>query len=260
MGIDNQIYDRFGETWWDEANPLNMLNGSFTPGRFGYFRAVLDRLEINPIGLRALDIGCGGGFMAEEFARLGCEVVGIDPSAISIATARQHAASSGLVIGYAIATGERLPLAGESFDLAYCCDVLEHVSDLDRVIEETARVLKPGALYLFDTINRTAASKVLVIKAAQDWRLTRIIDTELHSWEMFIKPTELEETLRRHALRLGEITGLGPRTNKASLLWNFIQARRGRITFGHLSTLMDVGQVTDTAVSYMGYATKHITT
>ena len=256
MGIDNQIYNRIGESWWDEANPLNMLHGSFTPGRFNYFRAVLERIGPEPAGLRALDIGCGGGFMAEEFARLGCDVVGIDPSPVSIGTARRHADAGGLGIGYAIATGEQLPLAGESFDLAYCCDVLEHVADLDRVIEETARVLKPGGLYLFDTINRTTASKMLAIKVMQDWRLTRVIDTQLHSWDMFIKPTELEEALRRHGMRLGEITGLGPRSNKASLLWNFVQARRGRITFGRLSRLMDVGEVKDTAVSYMGYATK----
>jgi 2-polyprenyl-6-hydroxyphenyl methylase / 3-demethylubiquinone-9 3-methyltransferase len=256
MGIDNQIYDRLGDSWWDETNPLNMLHGSFTPGRFAYFRAVLDRTGLDPTGLRALDVGCGGGFMAEEFARLGCRVVGIDPSPVSIKTARQHAEASALEIEYGVATGERLPLGSESFDLAYCCDVLEHVSDLELVIKETARVLKPGGLYLFDTINRTTASKVLAIKVMQDWRLTRVVDTELHSWEMFIKPTELEETLRRHALRLGEITGLGPRSNKAALLWNFFRLRRGRITFGHLSRLMDVGQVKDTAISYMGYAVK----
>jgi 2-polyprenyl-6-hydroxyphenyl methylase/3-demethylubiquinone-9 3-methyltransferase len=256
MEIDNQIYDRIGDSWWDETSPLNVLNGSFTPGRFAYFRAVLDRIGLDPAGLRALDIGCGGGFMAEEFARLGCRVVGVDPSPVSIRTARQHAESSALKIGYAVATGEQLPLDRESFDLAYCCDVLEHVSNLDLVIKETARVLKPGGLYLFDTINRTTASKVLAVKVLQDWRLTRVVDTQLHSWEMFIKPTELEEILRRHALRLGEITGLGPRSNKAALLWNFVQARRGRITFGRLSKLMDVGQVKDTAVSYMGYATK----
>lgn len=255
MGIDNQIYDRIGESWWDETSPLNMLHGSFTPGRFAYFRAVLDRIGLESAELRALDIGCGGGFMAEEFARIGCRVVGIDPSPVSIRTARRHA-SSDLKIEYVVAAGEQLPLSDQSFDVAYCCDVLEHVSDLDLVIQETARILKPGGLYLFDTINRTTASKMLVIKVMQDWRLTRVVDTELHSWEMFIKPTELEETLRRHALRLGEITGLGPRSNKAALLWNFLQNRRGRITFGQLSRLIDVGQINGTAVSYLGYATK----
>jgi len=256
VGIDNQIYDRIGDGWWDEANPLNMLHGSFTPGRFAYFRAVLGRRGLDPAGLRAVDIGCGGGFMAEEFARLGCRVAGLDRSEVSVRTARAHADSSGLAIGYAVAAGERLPLAAASVDLAYCCDVLEHVSDLDHVIGETARVLKPGGLYLFDTINRTRASKLLAIKVAQEWRLTRLVDTELHSWAMFIKPTELEGTLRRHRLRLGEITGLGPRANKLRILRGFLRARRGEITFGRLSHLMDVGQVKSTAISYMGFAVK----
>ncbi|TCC61793.1 3-demethylubiquinone-9 3-O-methyltransferase [Kribbella pittospori] len=257
MGIDNRIYDRIGGGWWDEANPLNMLNGSFTPGRFAYFRSVLGRRGLDPAGLRAVDIGCGGGFMAEEFARLGCRVAGVDPSEVSVRTAHAHACSSGLTVGYAVASGERLPLDTESVELAYCCDVLEHVSDLDRVIGETSRVLKPGGIYFFDTINRTVASKVVVIKVAQDWRLTKVIDTELHAWNMFIKPTELEEALRRHGLRLGEITGLGPRANKLAVLRSYLQARHGRITFGRLSELMDVGEVKTTGVSYMGYAIKN---
>ena len=71
MGIDNQIYDRLGGGWWDEANPLNTLNGSFTPGRFGTSAAYSDRTGRDPAGLRAVDIGCGGGFLAEEFAQPG---------------------------------------------------------------------------------------------------------------------------------------------------------------------------------------------
>jgi 2-polyprenyl-6-hydroxyphenyl methylase/3-demethylubiquinone-9 3-methyltransferase len=256
MGIDNQIYNRLGEGWWDETNPLNTLNGSFTPGRIAYFRDVLRRTERDPAGLRAVDIGCGGGFLAEEFAQLGCQVIGLDPSEVSIRTARRHAESSGLRIGYAVAAGEQLPLADGSVDLAYCCDVLEHVSDLDRVIEETARLLKPGGIYLFDTINRTQVARLLFIKLLQDWRLTRVVDTQPHTWVMFITPAELGESLHRNGLRLGELTGLGPRANKAMLLWNFTRARRSRMSFGELSRRMDVGQVKSTAVSYMGYAVK----
>jgi SAM-dependent methyltransferase len=78
LPIDNDVYDRMGEGWWEEDNPLNILHGSITPGRFVYFREVLtNRLGLDPGGLGALDIGCGGGFLAEEFARLGCEVVGV---------------------------------------------------------------------------------------------------------------------------------------------------------------------------------------
>jgi 2-polyprenyl-6-hydroxyphenyl methylase / 3-demethylubiquinone-9 3-methyltransferase len=76
--IDNDLYDRLGRSWWDEGNPLNILHGSVTPGRFAYFREVLTRqLNGQVSGLQALDIGCGGGFLAEEFARLGCDVVGL---------------------------------------------------------------------------------------------------------------------------------------------------------------------------------------
>lgn len=257
MGIDNQIYDRLGDGWWDESNPLNTLNGSFTPARVTYFRGVLDRIGCDPAGLRAVDVGCGGGFLAEEFARLGCRVVGIDRSEVSLGTARRHALASDLDVRYAAAVGERIPLADSSAELAYCCDVLEHVADLDQVIAETARVLKPGGIYLFDTINRTLASKLFFIKLPQEWRLTKVIDTDAHSWAMFIKPTELEELLRRHGLRLGEIAGLGPRANVVSMLWNLTQVRRGRITFGEASRRMNVGQIRRTSASYMGYAVKN---
>lgn len=254
--IDNEIYDRLGDTWWGEDNPLNVLQGSFTPGRLGYFRGVLERTGRGPAGLRALDVGCGGGFLAEEFAKLGCQVVGVDPSRVSIATAQRHATSSGLKIEYVVASGECLPLESAFFDLAYCCDVLEHVADVDLVIRESARVLKPGGLYLFDTINRTAVSQLFAISLLQKWRLTRVIDTDLHNWDMFITPSELGAHLRRHRLSLGEVVGLGPRASMASLLRYYVQQRRGRITFGELSRRMNVGQVDRTDISYMGYATK----
>lgn len=257
MPIDNEVYNREGEGWWEEDNPLNVLHGSITPGRFAYFREVLtNRLGLDPRNLHALDIGCGGGFLAEEFARLGYQVVGVDPSAVSIKTARRHAAAVGLDVDYRVGFGERLPVADEEFDLAYSCDVLEHVSDLDAVISETARALKPEGIFLFDTINRTLASKLVVIKVMQEWRLTRFIDATVHEWAMFIKPEELVVTLGRHGLRIGEIVGLGPRSRKPLVLMNFIRANRGRISYGELSRRLDVGQVKSTNLSYMGFATK----
>jgi 2-polyprenyl-6-hydroxyphenyl methylase/3-demethylubiquinone-9 3-methyltransferase len=258
MPIDNDLYDRMGEGWWEEDNPLNLLHGSITPSRFVYFREVLiNRLGLDPEGLRALDIGCGGGFLAEEFARLGCRVVGVDPSAVSIETARRHAAATGLDLDYRVGSGEQLPVADCEFGLAYCCDVLEHVSDLDAVISETARAMKPGGIFLFDTINRTPTSKLVAIKAMQEWRPTRLIDATVHEWAMFIKPQELVVTLGRNGLRIGEIVGLGPRSRKSLVLLNFIRAKTGRISYGELSRRLDVGQVKSTSsLSYMGFATK----
>lgn len=257
MPIDNDVYDREGEGWWDEDNPLNILHGSLTPGRFSYFRLVLeDRLGLDPLDLHALDIGCGGGFLSEEFARLGCRVVGVDPSVVSIETARRHATTTGLDVEYRVGFGERLPVADSEFDLAYCCDVLEHVSDLEAVIHETARALRPGGIFLFDTINRTLVSKLLVIKVSQQWRWTRLIDTAVHDWDMFIKPDDLTDVLRRAGLQVGEVVGLGPRSSKPRVLLNFVRANRGRISYGELSRRLDAGQVTSLGVSYMGYATK----
>ena len=270
MPIDNDVYDRLGGSWWDENSPLNLLHGT-TPGRFTYFRDVLTRQSNAEVsGLRALDIGCGGGFLAEEFAALGCRVTGIDPSPVSIGAARAHAAARGLAIDYRVGPGEQLPAPHEAFDLAYCCDVLEHVSDLDRVISETARVLKPGGLYLFDTINRTVMSKLIAIKVLQGWPVTRVTDVAIHDWGMFIKPAELDAILNRHGLKTGELagilerhglvpgemTGLGSHAKPLATLLGYISARRGRITYGELSRRLNVGQVSSTAVSYMGFAAK----
>jgi 2-polyprenyl-6-hydroxyphenyl methylase / 3-demethylubiquinone-9 3-methyltransferase len=256
MPIDNDVYDRLGGSWWDENSPLCLLHG-ITPGRFAYFRDVLTRQRATAAGgLRTLDIGCGGGFLAEEFAALGCRVTGVDPSPVSIRAARAHATARGLRIDYRVGSGEHLPAPDSAFDLAYCCDVLEHVSDVDRVISETARVLKPGGLYLFDTINRTVRSRLLAIKVMQQWPLTRVIDADIHDWDMFIKPAELAGALDRHGLKAGEMAGLGPRASLPAVVAGFIAARRGRITYAEFVRRLDMGRVTSTAVSYMGFATK----
>src|SRR4051812_39703157 len=142
--------------WWHEAGLLHAL-AALNPARFGYMRRmVVEELRLAPVGPRVLDVGrgggvlgeggapgwvrCGGGLLAEEFARLGCSVMGVDPSEESLAAARMHAAGQGLAIGYQCALGEALPFRDASFDVVYCCDVLEHVNEVRRVIAETARV------------------------------------------------------------------------------------------------------------------------
>lgn len=255
--VDNGIYERLGGSWWDEACLLNLLHGSVTPGRFAYFLGVLGRRSGADVsGSRVLDIGSGGGFLAERFAALGCQVTGIDPSPASVDAARAHAAGRGLRIDYRVGVGEELPFADASFDVACCCDVLEHVSDVDRVIGETARVLRPGGLYLFDTVNRTMRSKLLAVKAVQEWRLTRLTNVALHDWNMFITPAELAAVLGRHGLTVGETTGLGARARPFTVLRALAGARRGRITYGELSRRLDVGRVSGTAIAYMGFASK----
>ncbi len=107
---DNGVYERLGGSWWDETSPLNALHGSITPGRFAYFRDVLARqFGAGASRVRVLDIGCGGGFLAEEFAALGCRVTGIDPSPASIGAARAHAAERDLRIDYRVGAARTCP-------------------------------------------------------------------------------------------------------------------------------------------------------
>ena len=254
--LDNAVYDRMADSWWDEAGFLHSL-AALNPARFGYMRRVLvEELRVSPLGLRVLDIGCGGGLLAEEFARLGCAVTGVDPSAESLAAARKHATSQGLPIRYQCARGEALPFPDASFDAAYCCDVLEHVDDLSRVIAETARVLRPRGAYFFDTINRTFLSWLIMIKLLQEWRWTALMPPRLHDWHRFIRPPELRRELERQGLVPGGTTGLRPRASLLSQLHALRRRKRGFIGYAAAFREMDIAESRDLSVSYIGFARK----
>ncbi|HLW00914.1 MAG TPA: bifunctional 2-polyprenyl-6-hydroxyphenol methylase/3-demethylubiquinol 3-O-methyltransferase UbiG [Ktedonobacterales bacterium] len=257
MPVDNELYNQSGDIWWGETGALSLLRTALNPARFAYFRQTLtERLKLDPRDLCALDVGCGGGLLAEEFARLGCQVTGIDPSAPSIATARAHASQAGLAIAYQVGVGEQLPFADASFDLVYCCDVLEHVSDVERVIAETARVLKPGGVYCFDTINRTLFSKLVTIKLFQEWQATAFLPPRLHAWEQYVTPAELKRLLVRHSLAPQEIIGLTPEANPLRLLWLLRRYKRGALSFQQLSAAARFKAGGHTLASYLGYALK----
>jgi 2-polyprenyl-6-hydroxyphenyl methylase / 3-demethylubiquinone-9 3-methyltransferase len=257
MTVDNELYNRLSSTWWDENEPLNLLRTSINPGRFGYFRDVLtQQLGIEPRGKKVLDIGCGGGILAEEFALIGCQIIGIDPSASSLATARAHAQQAGLDIDYRVGSGEDLPFADESFEIVYCSDVLEHVNDLEKVISEIRRVLKPGGVFLYDTINRTFPSNLVMIKLLQEWKSTSFMPPNLHDWNAFIKPRELLALLDCHGLVNRDITGLKPAANPITMTILMRKRKKGDISLYEMGSRMTFQQSKDTSVLYMGYAIK----
>jgi 2-polyprenyl-6-hydroxyphenyl methylase/3-demethylubiquinone-9 3-methyltransferase len=254
MPVDNAIYDT--EPWRDEGRLLYTLY-ALTPPRFAYLRDTLMRtLGRGLAGMRALDVGCGGGFLAEEFAKMGCRVTGIDPSGPTIRQAAEHARDVGLPITYRVAPGEAIPFDDGEFDIVYCCDVLEHVDDLDRVIAESARVLRPGGVYLFDTINRTLASKLVVIKLFQEWESTRFMTTNFHDARMFIKPHELRKILARHGLAPREMVGLNPEGNPLRALRGLRRLKRGTITFAQIGQYMPLRVGKRMPIVYAGYAIK----
>lgn len=259
MPIDNTIYDRNAEQWWQDDALPNVLRSGYNPVRMGYMRRVIEAHGIDPRHKTVLDVGSGGGLLAEEFARLGSRVTGIDPSARSIEVARRHAGDSGLDIDYRHGGGEHLPFADRTFDIVYCCDVLEHVDDLDRVVAETARVLRPGGLYLFDTINRTFRSWLVAIKLFQDCESTSFMEPDVHDWQMFIKPRELKRTLERHGLQHRQFVGLASSLTPIAAIGHLRRRRRGDLSFGEFARGLGMRESRDKSVSYAGYAVKPVT-
>ena len=254
--IDNDLYDRLADTWWRENGFLNLLQTTLNPWRLPYFKRTLGRLEIGPHGARALDVGCGGGLLAEEVAAMGFAVTGIDPSSRSVEIARAHAARSGLRIDYGLGYGHDLPFENESFDVVLCCDVLEHVTEWDAVIREMARVLRRGGVLLYDTINRTFASRIRSIIIAQEWKWTCYAPPNTHVWKMFIKPGKIAASFERHGLRPQDIVGTAPKGNPFQALRLIRQYSTGKITAADFGGCLDMTEGPVLSGSYMGYALK----
>lgn len=253
--INNEIYNHVHTTWWEEDGFMALLRTSVNPPRFDYFQDVLiNRLALKPGELRVLDVGCGGGLLSEPFAALGCRVTGVDRSIPTLGAARLHAEKSRLDIQYQEASAESLPFDAEAFDVVICCDVLEHVDDLDKVIGEISRVLKPGGVFFFDTINRTFRSKLVAIKLAQDWRLTRLIPQDVHVWDKFIRPSELVFMMQKQSLSKCELVGLSPAINPIAALNGLVRNKLGKISFAELGTKLKLKRSNDLSISYMGYA------
>lgn len=255
--IDNAFYDAPTDIWWNEEGFLNLLRTSFNPCRFGYFlRTHRHVLGLNPEGTTALDVGCGGGLLAEEFATAGFAVTGIDPSPNSIATAQRHAERNRLGIAYTVGSAEDLPYPDAHFDVVYCCDVLEHVRDLPKAMAEIGRVLKPGGVFYFDTINRTFLSKLIVIKLWQEWRSTALVQPGLHVHEMFITPKELTALCTANGMQMRQLRGMSPNVNPIKLIGLLRQRAKGALTYAEFGNRVRMVESKDLQVGYMGYAVK----
>ncbi|MGA2533861.1 MAG: bifunctional 2-polyprenyl-6-hydroxyphenol methylase/3-demethylubiquinol 3-O-methyltransferase UbiG [Candidatus Aminicenantales bacterium] len=255
--IDNDIYSTRSGSWWDPESDFYQMKVAFNPVRVGYARRILfDELKIDPRGKLALEVGSGGGYLSEEIAGMGFAVTGIDPSGNSLEAAAGHARATGLEIIYAAGTGEGIPFRDRSFDAVFCCDVLEHVHDLPKVISEISRVLKPGGVFVFDTLNRTWLSKLLAIKISQQWKRWAFMPPDLHVWEMFIKPRELRALLERHQLEWKEHRGIMPSASPFKTLRFLRKRAKGEWTYRDLSARVRMAESRCPAVMYMGHAVK----
>ncbi len=205
-------FERIGARWWDANGPMRALH-RFNPLRVAYLRDLLSKQlgrkgQGNRLlsGLRILDIGCGGGLLAEPLARLGAEVTGIDPASGNVAVARAHAQADGLVIDYRDASAETLVRSGIVFDAVLAMEVVEHVKNMPAFVETAAALVRPGGLFVAATLNRTLKSFALAIVGAEyifGW-----LPKGTHRWEQFVTPAELRDAMRAASLTIFDQIGV----------------------------------------------------
>ena len=204
--LDPQEVARFSNQaaeWWNPTGKFRPLH-QIGPPRLSFIRSAaethfkLDTKAVRALsGLTVLDVGCGGGLIAEPMARLGASVTGIDPSERNIAIAKGHAEPQGLMIDYRAQRIEDLVASGERFDIVTCLEVVEHVPDVGAFIAECGKVLRPGGLIVFSTINRTLKAWALAIVGAE--YVLRWLPRGTHQWDRFVTPEELT----RHCIDAG---------------------------------------------------------
>jgi 2-polyprenyl-6-hydroxyphenyl methylase/3-demethylubiquinone-9 3-methyltransferase len=199
------------EEWWDPRGPYAPLH-QLTPTRVAYVRDRLvrrfgrDARSLRSLhGLGILDVGCGGGLLAEPLARLGATVTAIDPAEESIAVARAHAEEAGLAVDYRAATAGALAAAGETFDAVIASEVVEHVPEPDVFVATLASLARPGGLVLISTLNRTLRALGLAVIGAE--YLLRWVPRGTHDWSKFITPEELMDHAEAAGLRPIDVRG-----------------------------------------------------
>ena len=213
--VDDAEIARFAslaEKWWQPKGPFQALHAINVP-RLTYVRDHLcgryerDIRTAKPLaGVCVLDIGCGGGLIAEPLVRLGAEVTAIDAGADAIAAARLHAKKSGLTINYRHITAEKLAAEGEQFDCVLTLEVIEHVADLPSFLNACAALIHPGGSFFAATLNRTTASYLLAIVAAE--RILRWLPPGMHQWSKFVRPSELIAPLRQNNILIQDVSGI----------------------------------------------------
>lgn len=210
--LDQQEIEKFSQLaaeWWQPEGELRTLH-EINPARLDF---IVKQLDLSK--QRVLDLGCGGGILAEAMAKAGARVTGIDADAQAIAAARVHSGEQGLSIDYQCSTIE--DFSAEPFDLITCMEMLEHVPDPAAIVTEAARLLKPGGWLILSTISRTAKAYALAILAAE--YIFGILPRQTHDYKKFILPSELAAMIRAADLEMVEIAGLdyNPLTRQASL-------------------------------------------
>jgi len=188
--------------WWDPTSDFKPLH-DINPLRLDYIARRSRGLE----GKHALDVGCGGGILAEAMATAGAKVIGIDLSDKALSVARLHQLESGVEVDYRLITAETLAADQPgSFDIVTCMELLEHVPDPASTIAACATLVKPGGLVVFSTINRNPKAYLFAVIGGE--YLLRLLPRGTHDYARFIKPSELAGFARRAGLEADDLIGM----------------------------------------------------
>ncbi len=209
------FFAKLARDWWNPKGPMASLH-QVNPVRLAFVRSAIDAhwpgaaAMARPLaGKAALDIGCGAGLVCEPLARLGAAVTGVDAAAENVAAAAAHAEAVGLDIRYM--AGEVGHLDIGTFDLVTCLEVIEHVADKPAFLRDVAARLAPDGLLVMSTPNRTAASRVLLVGAAE---AVGYVPKGTHRWSDFVTPEELESLLADAGLAVTAKRGIAWRPGK----------------------------------------------
>ncbi len=243
--IDNSIYETLGDSWWNPEGTMSPLH-SMTPARLAYFDRVFSQIlppeRRRPV--RFIDVGCGGGILTEALAARGYPISGFDLSRGALEAAQIHSRESGVNLPYGRSSAYHLGIRTGSVDGVIASDLFEHLHDFPRAASEMSRVLKPGGILAFDTVNRTWLSFLGAIWVVQKW--LRLLPPHTHAWNLFITPGELKSVFSASALEVREIRGLSPAANPVFLFFKLW--RKGQFGPYRISA--------DLRISYIGYAVK----
>jgi len=202
--VDHSEIDKFSalaHRWWDptsEFKPLHAIN----PLRLGWIQSIT-----NLQGKRVLDVGCGGGILAESLSKAGATVTGIDLSSKALKVAELHQLESGTSVRYLTISAEDLAKEeSQSYDVVTCMEMLEHVPDPSSVVQACAKLCKPGGHIFFSTLNRNPKSYLFAIIGAE--YILQLLPKGTHQYEKFIKPSELAQFTRAAGLKVIELKGM----------------------------------------------------
>ena len=194
-------FEAMAPIWWDKSGDFKALH-DINVLRLDYIDT-----HAHLSGKRVLDVGCGGGILSEAMTRLGAKVTGIDMGEAPLAVARLHLEESGLQVDYQPATAEAFSQKHpDAFDVVTCLELLEHVPDPSSVVSACRNLVRPGGHVFFATLNRNLKSFLFAIVAAE--YILGLVRKGTHTYDKFIKPSELEQWATNAGLTVQDLTGL----------------------------------------------------